>query len=137
MDDIETMLSEVDTGYSLRRSEFAFEQIADVFYDGAAIGYVEINETADEIFEDDLSAFRDMIGEPKTDVERNVLEMLDKANYMIAVEALWEGAESENTLAKFDPLWAWLFETHSGILQADNEGFYDAKGLILERKFML
>lgn len=136
-DQIETMLVSVDVHYTLQRSQFEFEQVADVFYGGVVIGQIEINRVDEEIFEDDVSAFRDMIGEPASNEEHSVLAILDRARFMVVVEALWKGTDAENILTKFDPLWAWLFENRIGVLQADNEGFYDANGLLVERKFML
>jgi hypothetical protein len=136
-DQIEAMLVSVDSQYALQRSQFEFEQVTDVFYGGVLIGQIEINEVDDEIFEDDVSAFREMIGEPVSAEDRSVLAILDQARLMVVVEALWKGTDAENTLTKFDPLWAWLFANRTGILQADNEGFYDANGLLVERKFML
>ena len=137
LDEIEEQLHTLDAKYSFQRTAFEFEEVADIFYDSIAIGQIEINHDDDEIFEDDVAAFRDMVGEPKTAEESFVLSVLDTARYMIAIEALWEGIEAENTLEKFDPLWVWLFANRHGILQADNEGFYTANGLIVERKFML
>lgn len=136
-DQIEAMLILGDARYALQRSQFEFEQVADVFYDSVLIGQIEINQVDDEIFEDDVSAFREMIGEPVSNEDRSVLAILNQAWLMVVVEALWKGTDAEYTLTKFDPLWAWLFANRSGILQADNEGFYDANGLIVERKFML
>ena len=49
----------------------------------------------------------------------------------------WEGTDSEATFALFDALWDWLFANRRGILQADSEGFYNADGLLVERKFMI
>lgn len=116
---------------------FEFEQIAEVYYDSILIGQIEINHAGEDIFEDDIASFRDMIGEGKSDEERSALTVLDNARYMIVAEVLWKGINAETTLEKFDPLWAWLFANRIGILQADNEGFYDANGLIVERNFML
>jgi hypothetical protein len=35
-------------------------------------------------------------------------------------------------LKAIDPLWRWLHANRRGLLQADGEGYYDAKGLVLE-----
>jgi hypothetical protein len=66
-----------------------------------------------------------------------VREVLANVKAMVVVEAFWQGEESEATLAKLDPLWDWLFAHYNGLSQADNEGFYDQSGLILERSFTL
>mgnify|MGYP005871569493 CR=1 FL=1 len=56
---------------------------------------------------------------------------------LVAAEIFWPGTEAEPVLEKVDRLWNWLFTHYDGLLQADNEGFYDAHDLILPRNFTL
>ncbi len=51
---------------------------------------------------------------------------------MFVIRVLWQGREAEETLDKIVPLWDWLFENYSGLLQADGEGYYDKEQKILK-----
>jgi hypothetical protein len=129
------ILREVDPQYVMRPTDL--DDLVEVVYDGQLYGQIEIDQQGDELFEDDISAFLEMLGTPATSQEQMVADALTTATQIIAVEMFWEGTASEATFEKFDPLWAWLFANRRGILQADTEGFYGAEGLLVERKFMI
>lgn len=132
---IAAALQALDPAYTLAGDQV--DDIADLLHGETFCGVLEINRPGDDIFEDDLREFRDMVGTGETEAERRVLAVLANAQAMVAVEAIWQGTDSESALGRLDPLWDWLFAHHTGLLQADNEGFYDADDLILERNFML
>jgi hypothetical protein len=67
-------------------------------------------------------------GEGKTKVKR----ALEQAKAIVALQVLWQGCGTEETMEKLEPLWEWLFANRQGLLQADAEGYYDSSGLILE-----
>ncbi len=129
------VLASVDPRYMMRPTDL--EQLVEVWYDGTLYGQIEIDTRGDEMFTDDISAFTEMLGEPSTPQEIIVADSLKAATQIIAVEMFWEGTNGEATFEKFDPLWDWLFSNRKGILQADTEGFYNAEGLLVERKFMI
>lgn len=128
-------LKTIDPRYTICPTDL--DELVEVLYDGKLYGQIEINTPGDELFEDDISAFAEMIGTPTSQEERLVTATLNAATQIIAVEMFWEGTASETTFAIFDPLWDWLFANRRGILQADTEGFYSADGLLVERKFMI
>lgn len=129
------VLAAIDPHYRLQATDL--DDLFEVLYEGRLYGQIEIDAAGDDLFEDDISAFIEMLGTPTTDTERLVAFSLTNAQQIIAVEMFWEGTEAEATYAKFDPLWDWLFANRKGILQADTEGFYNADGLLVERKFMI
>lgn len=133
---LETALKRIDPAYAIK-VDGQIDNLGDLFYGDIRLAQLEINLPDEDIFEDDINEFRDLVGSGDEPGVRHVLDVLESATCMIAVEAFWEGEDSEGTLAKLDPLWDWLFANYMGISQADSEGFYDAKGLILERRFML
>ena len=59
------------------------------------------------------------------------MDALTNATSIIAVRVLWQGREPEPTLEKLDALWNWLLSNRTGLMQADDEGYYDSSGLIL------
>ncbi|MBZ0283329.1 MAG: hypothetical protein K8L97_21515 [Anaerolineae bacterium] len=133
---LEAALKLIDAAYAIK-PDSQIDNLGDLFYGDMRMAQLEINVPDDDIFEDDINEFRDLVGTADEPGARQVLDVLEAATCMIAVEAFWEGENSEGTLAKLDPLWDWLFANRKGMSQADSEGFYDANGLILERRFML
>ncbi len=133
--DIENTLREVNPAYQLEPDQAP--DMADLLYAGKRFGLIEINHPDEEIFEDDLHEFTEMVGEPTDVSSRRILEVFATATLIVAVEAFWEDGESEDSLSKLDPLWDWLFSHYEGIVQADGEGFYDESGLVLKRSFVL
>jgi hypothetical protein len=123
-------LKQIDPAYAILTDFDAAS--GDLLYGEKRYGEIEINRPGDDIFEEEIADLRELLPKQGTADARRVLDALEKAKAMVAVNALWKGRNSEATLEKIDPLWDWLFDHYAGILQADNEGFYDASGLILE-----
>lgn len=104
----------------------------DLFWGDTLLGEVEINRPNDGIFEEDIGDLKELVQHSTDPKRRHILEMLNQATSIIAVRALWKGHDADTVLSRLDPLWDWLFMIHPGLLQADNDGFYDRTGLILE-----
>jgi len=132
---IERALRQIDSAYAIANVEI--DDLGDLMYGDTHFAIIEINRPGDDMFEDDLAEFRDLVGQGAGLSEARVREVLDNARALMVVEAFWQGDDAESTLAKIDPLWDWLFANYEGLSQADNEGFYDRSGLILERNFTL
>jgi hypothetical protein len=129
------VLRDIDAAYTLQPDEVP--DIADLYYGGQRFAQLEINHPDEDIFQDDIDEFKDLVGSAADANARKVLDALTSATALIAVESFWEEGHAEETLAKLDPLWDWLFANRKGVLQADGEGFYDSSGFILERNFTL
>ncbi|MBL8166232.1 MAG: hypothetical protein JNJ61_29885 [Anaerolineae bacterium] len=132
---IETALKQIDAAYHVRVSDIP--GLGELFHGEFSCGEIEINGSEDDIFADDITEFRELVGEATTLHEQHVLDVLNQATWMVAVETFWEGDQSEAVLSKIDPLWDWLFINRKGVLQADFEGFYDESGVIVPRNFMI
>lgn len=128
-------LQSIDRSYEIRMNSFG--DLGELYFSGRLYANVEIDAPDDEIFEDDILSFIEMVGTPSTSQEQSVVEILQSAQLMVTIESFWEGNDPEPTLEKIDPLWDWLFTRLQGVLQVDNEGFYGADGLLVERKFMI
>jgi hypothetical protein len=124
-----------DPNFALLPDQVA--DMADLLYAGYTLALIEINHAGEEIFADDLTEFKDLVGAPADRRARLVLDVLNQATAIIAVEAFWDEGRADDTLHKLESLWDWLFANRQGVLQADGMGFYNADDLILERKFML
>jgi hypothetical protein len=132
---IEAALKTIDPAYAIVNVEV--DDLGDLMYGDTQCAIIEINRPGDDMFEDDLAEFQDLVGKGDTGGEQVVRHTLTNATALIVIEALWKGEDAEPVLAKIDPLWDWLFANYAGLSQADSEGFYDSAGLILERNFTL
>jgi len=61
-----------------------------------------------------------------------VAQTLEGATAIVAIQVLWQGRSTDETLKRIQPVWDVLSANREGLLQADGEGFYDGSGLILE-----
>lgn len=128
--DLQSALVAVDPGYVVEIDATA----ATIHHTGATIAHIEINVPGDGLFD----AERDELIEFATDAtgnraaKRRVLDALGGARAIVAAQVLFGTGDTETTLNRLDPLWAWLFDHREGLLQADGEGYYDARGLLLQ-----
>ncbi len=129
------IVQRINPAYTLQPDEVP--DLADILYDNQRIAQLEINHPDEDIFEDDISEFKDLVGVPENANAQKVLDALNSATALIAIESFWEEGKADETLDKLDPLWDWLLTNRKGIVQADGEGFYDASGLLIERNFTL
>jgi hypothetical protein len=132
---IEKAFQRANSYYHVHHSEI--RNYADLLYLDKIIAHIEINNTEDDIFEDDIHELAASIEQPQNSSEETTLSQIQQANTLIAIDAIWEGTDRNNTLDKLDPLWTWLFQNYPGILHADGEGFYNSTGLIIAQNFTL
>lgn len=107
---------------------------ATILHAGAPIAHVEINVPGDGLFDEERDELMEFVAD--SDGERSsksrVLEALGAARTIVAAQVLFGTGDTETTLSRLDPLWRWLFRHRLGLLQADGEGYYDARGLVLQ-----
>jgi hypothetical protein len=128
LEDVHTALAQAGGEYDVDGEETE----ATLSYRGHRVGHVTLNVPGDELFDaerDELVAFAEE-GDGRD--KSRVLDTLRSARGIVAVQVLFGDGNSERTLKAIDPLWRWLHANRRGLLQADGEGYYDAKGLVLE-----
>jgi hypothetical protein len=128
---IDTGLKQKDAAYSIERDDESDDE-GELTVNGDIYGQIEINRSGDEVFDDDINFLKESASEAEGERKLEVLQVLDEANAMIVVRVLWQGREPEETVEKISLLWDWLFENYKGLVQAENEGYYNASELILE-----
>lgn len=128
---LDSALKTVDPGYFIRPDPVN-PAAGELFYGDMLLGEIEINRPGDEIFDEDIADLKELVTGHGSPNEARVLETLDQARAIVAVQAFWQGVHARPTFAKIDPLWDWLFDNFAGLLQMDEEGFYDAHDLILD-----
>src|SRR5688500_1194623 len=112
---IEADLKAIDPAYAIVNIEV--DALGDLMYRDTQCAIIEINRPGDDMFEDDLAEFQDLVGKGDTGGEQVVRETLTNATALIVIEALWKGEDAEPILAKIDPLWDWLFANYAGLSQ--------------------
>jgi len=133
LDLFESALKAVDRAYAIERDEK--DDIEGVLtYDGDVYGKIEINHPGDGLFDEEIEELIDKVNIAAGERKSKVLKVLSGAGNIIAVQVLFGERASEDTIDKISPLWEWLLANRGGLLQADDEGYYDREGLILEVK---
>ena len=124
LDDLESALQSVDPEYAIVDGEL--HHGADLY------GEIEINVRGEELCDEELGELEEFLEDAEGESKTLVIETLQSAKAIVALRVLWQGREVKPTLVKLDPLWQWLFSNRKGLMQADDEGYYDQSGLILE-----
>jgi len=117
------------SGYDVEVDDTA----ATIVHAGATIAHVEINTPGDGLFDEECAELMEFAATASGDVpaKARVLQTLREAQTIVAAQVLFGTGETESTLRRLDPLWAWLFRNRQGLLQAEGEGYYDVRGLVL------
>jgi len=129
---LESALKLVDPQYSIANVHKTPREFGDLMHGNDIYGQIEINQLGDNLFEEELEELKEFLSEGKGKKKKAVLKALTNTKTTVAVEVLWQKRDAEQTLSKIASLWNWLFTNRSGLLQVDNEGYYDSSGLILE-----
>lgn len=95
------------------------------------IGELRLTTPDDDSFEDELAMLEEAASEGTGKGEARVADALATVNQILAV-AVPGKVHGREALESLDPLWEFLFSSREGLLQADNEGYYDEDGLIFE-----
>jgi hypothetical protein len=95
------------------------------------IGEVRLTTPDDDEFEAELAALEEAASEGSGKGEARVADALATVQTIFAVEVPGK-VHGREALESLDPVWEWFFGNREGLLQADNEGYYDEEGLIFE-----
>jgi hypothetical protein len=102
--------------------------IGELLHDTDILAEIEINADGDEIFEEDISDLMEILDETAFPQKEAIMERLNSAQIMVAIQLTEAGHEAYDLI---DPLWDALLGRCAGILQVDDEGFYDQNGELL------
>lgn len=121
--DLEAGLKAEDEAYSLADGLLRF--------DGEVYAEVEINRPGDGVFESEISTLREFLDEVEEGDRARVEKALRNARAVVVALPIHGERDEESTFDIIDALWDYLFEHHTGLLQADLEGYYDASGELI------
>lgn len=129
---IEAALKEEDPLYAItERSGEGGSAGGLLTHDGASYAELSVDGPGD-LLRAELDALREELAPSRSRKRKVALDCLDRARKMLAVRALWQDRDTEETLCRIDPLWTLLFERHEGLVYADEEGYYDRGGLVVK-----
>jgi hypothetical protein len=124
---IEAALRERDSEFSLV-VDVLEDTTADLYHGDELYGELEINQRGDPLCDEDLEDFEEELHKQDDPNREIVLDALAKATGMVVLHVLRDGHENP---ARLNLLWDWLFEIRAGLLQVDEEGFFNAQGRIV------
>ncbi|MCC6803714.1 MAG: hypothetical protein IT319_12595 [Anaerolineae bacterium] len=125
--DIERGLKEIDAEFSIH-ADSAAPTSGDVLYGSDIYGEVEVNHADDQVLREDIDDLREQIAELDDEGTAVVLQALDGATGMVALRLSEAGLEHYD---RIDPFWDWLFDHFAGLLQVDEEGYYQGDEQVL------
>jgi len=131
LEEVEHALSAVDPPFRLQGHGESRDHSADLYRGDELYGELEVNRPGDDLFEDEIDELLELLEGQEGEAVETVETVLRGATAILAVRVLWQGREVESTLSSLDPLWRWLHDQREGLLQADDEGYYDGDGLVL------
>ncbi|MBH23409.1 MAG: hypothetical protein CMH57_02885 [Myxococcales bacterium] len=105
---------------------------AGVHFDDVALGELAIHVAGDAAFAEEVGELLGGLKGAVGDDPASVRAVLEGASAIIALRVIFGDRDPDETLDTLDPIWGWFMETHEGLIQADDEGYYDDSGLILE-----
>jgi hypothetical protein len=123
---IESLFQTADSQFAIH-IESSESNSGDLFHASTILGDIELNRPGDQIFDEDIAELIEAI-EGIDDAGNSVIEQLRSVRLMVALQLTEEGHVDYD---RIDPLWDRLFETCNGLLQVDEEGYYDQTGIIL------
>jgi hypothetical protein len=107
----------------------------DLYYGERNLGEIEINRVGDDIFQEEIDDFLDLLAYSQDPQKAVVINTLKTAGQMVAISAIWRDGDVDDADAvhdRIDPLWEWLDNRYQGMLHCDGDGFYHGDSLILE-----
>lgn len=127
LEQIEAALHDIDPQFRIQFDPSDHES-GDLYYDEQVFGEIAFNREGDEVFTEDIDELRELIAPIEDPLTPLIQSVLDNAQSLVALRVLEAGHNNPDIL---EQLWDWLFDHHPGVLQVDEEGFYDAERLIL------
>jgi hypothetical protein len=137
VDDMRRALAERDPAYELiARQPLPYETLA-LVHGGEEYAEIDFNRPGDDLFSDEIDDLLEELDETVFETEEDarvrdvVAAHVRKTRLILSAEILFGDNFLEDGIRLIDPLWDWLFEQTDSLLKIDNEGYYDADGLLL------
>lgn len=131
---IGALLAESDAAYAVTEADALPDDppgsvYANITLGEELIGALELRDVLDPGGDEDIQGLIEEIED--IDDDDAVTSTLWNATGLLSVQVLWEGDDHSESLRKLNPLWSALLSKYSGVVQADEEGYYGVDGEIL------
>lgn len=130
LSDLETGFRSLDARFALQ-PDAAADNIADLAYGDDIYAEIEINSPQGELFQDDVEMLREQLADAAPD-DRGAVERIEaafaNARGLVALRPTDFGIVYFDRIA---PIWDWLMARWPGLLQIDDDGYYDRAGTVL------
>lgn len=127
-------LASIETALKHQDSAFAVvvdgtdDTAGDLYHRDDLYAEIEINQRGDPLCDEDIEDFEEELNK-QDDPNRSIaLDVLKQATGMVVLHVLRAGHEDP---ARLNVLWDWLFQTRAGLLQIDEEGFFNVEGRVV------
>lgn len=128
LEGVEKGLRQVDPEFAIVVDQAA-QNMGDVLLGGEVFGEIELNRPEDQVFDEDIEDLREQLVDIPNSEKAVVMKALAKATGMIAFQITEEGHDQ---YGQIDAFWDWLFVHYAGLLQIDDEGYYNQDDQVLE-----
>ena len=128
----ETTTSILEQALKARDPQYSITASGELKHGDDLYGSIEINRPGDGLFEEEIAELKEFVDDVRGKRKPEVLKTLHEAKAIIAVQVLFGDRQVEATMQKLDPLWEWLLSNRKGLLQVDDEGYYDQTSRILK-----
>ncbi|MDX2139719.1 MAG: hypothetical protein SF123_16655 [Chloroflexota bacterium] len=125
--EIDAALRTIDANFRIQ-FEAGDVNSGDLYYEDDVFGEIALNMPGETVYNEDLDELRELIAPIDDPLKPMVATALDNAHGMVALLVLEAGHVNPDIL---EQLWDWLFDHAPGVLQVDDEGFYDYEKLVL------
>ena len=131
-DNTEMTTSVLQQALKEKNPEYSLAESGEVKCGDEVYGAVEINRPGDGLFEEEIEELKEFVEDVRGKRKADVVKTLDSAKAIVAVQILFGDRQAEAAIRKLDPLFEWLIVNRKGLLQVDDEGYYDQTGLVLK-----
>lgn len=125
---LETVLRALDPWYRLE----AESRTSKLMYGDGTYGRMSLLRAGEEEFQAEMADLRAAMADISLSQRKTVHNVLRQAETLVVLKVVWEARDTESTMERIHPLWRWLLENRTGLLQVDDEGYYGPNGLLLK-----
>jgi len=124
LDEMEAVLAAMDAAALIAR-DAAEPASGDLYFDGVLYAGVEVNAPGDDMFEEDRL---DLLDELVKQDDPHAAEAVDAVRWATGAVVLRVYEPGHDDWPRLNLIVDWLFDTRAGLLQVDEEGFFDRTG---------
>jgi hypothetical protein len=103
-------------------------------HDGVPIACLAVNVQGDDSFEEDRIQLVLCIETARDPVNPGVVDVLKRSTGVLIAHVLLAGRDPQTARRLLQLLWTLLFRRAPGLLRIEDEGYFDAQGMVLSER---